>query len=227
MRRSAVRRRLNHLYKAVLPGLCLPLTNYLTSFPTSDLPEDPPQYAWATFCQDGFQCRRLWEVWQHLLWGGAPPFLTPEEPFCTCAVWEVSLASGVIDVVLLSLHSSRAQLLPLTLSLECQGKQGPIIPLDKLQLLGPGAHLPPTSLWSVPSALLTWWAVSMGDLISVGSCAVSLSSLDTTFPFSWCTPSFWWRTTSTGFLRKGAWEVNTLRPYMSENVYFILTQLYN
>ena len=39
----------NHLYRRVLPGLCLSLANYLVSFFTSDWSIDPPQDAWATF----------------------------------------------------------------------------------------------------------------------------------------------------------------------------------
>ena len=38
MRRNTVKNRLNHLYRAVLPGLCLPLANYLVSFSTPALP---------------------------------------------------------------------------------------------------------------------------------------------------------------------------------------------
>ena len=52
--------------------------------------------------------------------GGTPSFLTPEEPFCACVVREVSLISGM---VILSLYSSRAQLLTLTLALECLGEK--------------------------------------------------------------------------------------------------------
>ena len=42
VRRSTVKRRLSHLYRAVLPGLCLPLANYLVSFFTPDLLWDTP-----------------------------------------------------------------------------------------------------------------------------------------------------------------------------------------
>ena len=38
VKRSAVKRRLNHLYRTVLLGLCLPLANYLVSFSTLNLP---------------------------------------------------------------------------------------------------------------------------------------------------------------------------------------------
>ena len=37
MRRTTAKRQLSHLYTAVLLGLYLPLANYLTSFPASDL----------------------------------------------------------------------------------------------------------------------------------------------------------------------------------------------
>ena len=46
--------------------------------------------------------------------------MTPKEAFCACAVGEVSLTSGM---VILSPYSGRPQLLLLTLSLECLGKQ--------------------------------------------------------------------------------------------------------
>lgn len=73
-----------------------------------------------------------------------PPFLTPEEPTCTAG--EVFLTSGVTHVVILSLHSGRAQLLPLTLSLECLGKTKlQFTPLDQLQLHCPGVYLSPNS----------------------------------------------------------------------------------
>ena len=39
-------------------------------------------------------------------WITPPPFLTPKEPSCASAVGEVSLPSGVIDVVILSLCSA-------------------------------------------------------------------------------------------------------------------------
>ena len=42
VRRSTVKWQLSHLYRAVLPGLCLPLANYLVSFFTPDLPWDTP-----------------------------------------------------------------------------------------------------------------------------------------------------------------------------------------
>ena len=54
----------------------------------------------------------------HLQWGGAPPFLTPKNPSCTCAE-ESSLTSREGT---LSLYFSRAQLSPLVLSLECLGE---------------------------------------------------------------------------------------------------------
>ena len=38
MRRSPGKRRLVHSYRAVLPGLCLPLANYLVYFSTLTLP---------------------------------------------------------------------------------------------------------------------------------------------------------------------------------------------
>ena len=53
-RRSAVKR-LSHLYRSVLLGLCLPLTNYLVSFSTPELPWDPLLGTHAPLSQDGSQ----------------------------------------------------------------------------------------------------------------------------------------------------------------------------
>lgn len=65
-----------------------------------------------------------------------PPFVMSEEPSCTCAAEEVSLTSGVVEVVFLSLYSSRTQILPLILFLECLGKTKlKFTLLDKLRLL--------------------------------------------------------------------------------------------
>ena len=53
----------NHLQREVLLGLCLPLTNYLTSFfPTWPL-LGPSLTCVASFSQDGFQHRGLWVGW--------------------------------------------------------------------------------------------------------------------------------------------------------------------
>lgn len=90
--------------------------------------------------------------WQHLLWDSTPPFLTPKS-FYTCAVLEI-LTSGVIDVVILFLDSSRAQLLLLSLSLKCLGEaKVQFTPLDNLQLFSSGTHLPPIS---EPRARICW-----------------------------------------------------------------------
>ena len=61
VRRNAVKRQLSHLYKSVLPGLCLPLVNNLVSFTTPDLPWDPALGVHAPLSQDGFQSEGFWE----------------------------------------------------------------------------------------------------------------------------------------------------------------------
>ena len=48
---------LRHLYRSVLPGLCLLLANYLVSFSTPDLPWDPSLGAHALLSQDGSQSK--------------------------------------------------------------------------------------------------------------------------------------------------------------------------
>ena len=91
-----------------------------------------------------------------------PPSVTSEEPSCTCAAEEVSLTSGVVDAVFLSLYSSRTQFLPLILFLERLGKTKlKFILLVKLRLLYRRAHLSPTSILIHHSnypgvSILTW-----------------------------------------------------------------------
>ena len=54
-----------------------------------------------------------------------PPFLTPEESYCTRVIGELSLTLGLIEVVILFFYSRRTQLLPLTFSLMCQREAKP------------------------------------------------------------------------------------------------------
>ena len=81
----------------------------------------------------------------HLLWGGAPPFLTPKEPSCACAdrVVFLDLRSGHL-ISLLQQSSASAPTFVLGVS---GGEQSfSFTPLDKHQLSSPGAHLSPTSI---------------------------------------------------------------------------------
>ena len=119
---STVKRRLNYVYRTVLLDLCLRLASYLICFPHLTCPRALPTMCAQLFAKmdsNTEDCRSM----STLLMGWCPPpFLTSKEPSCTCADREVSLTSGLIDVVLLSQYSSRAQLLPLTLSLACLRK---------------------------------------------------------------------------------------------------------
>ena len=76
-------------------------------------------------------------------------FLTPKEPFCTCVVGDVSLTSRMKNMVFLSFYFSTAQILStpaIKFSLEVLKEDKlQFTPLDKLQLLSPGGHLPSTS----------------------------------------------------------------------------------
>lgn len=55
--------------------ICLLSDNYLLSFSSPDLSQDPPQRVCATFFQDGVQPRGLWRgPWHHIIWGSAPRF---------------------------------------------------------------------------------------------------------------------------------------------------------
>ena len=53
---------LNHLYRTVLLGLCLPLANCPVLILTPDWTQDPPQRACASFDKDGFQGKGCQEV---------------------------------------------------------------------------------------------------------------------------------------------------------------------
>ena len=108
-RRSSLKRRLNHLYRAGLLSLCLPLANYLVVVVFSHTwpALGPSQHEWATFFQDGFQPRGLWEAWHHLLWGGTLSFLTPKEAFCTYVVGQISLTSRMRNMCSLYILSGQ------------------------------------------------------------------------------------------------------------------------
>lgn len=114
------------IWKQFFLGFLFPLASHLSSFPTSDLTQGS---SWIYLCIFLPRWILAWKPigdWQHLLWDSAPPFLTPKS-FYTCAVLEI-LTSGVIDAIILFLDSSRAQLLLLTLSLKCLGKQRSSLP---------------------------------------------------------------------------------------------------
>ena len=113
MKKSSVKRKLNHLYKGSFSGSSFSAWWLHCFFPTSDL----IWYMCACFCQDGFQhrgCGRFDNTYYGMT---SLPFLTPEEPSCACAVREVFLTSGVKAVFILPNYSSRAHLLLLTLFL--------------------------------------------------------------------------------------------------------------
>ena len=106
-----------------------------------------------------FSREGLWEI-DSAYYGIVPhSFLTPEEPFCTFAVEEISLTSRMRDVVF-SLYSRRAQFLyapVISFFLEMSGTDKfQFTQLDKFQLLSPVAHLPSTSFpASIPMSIKT------------------------------------------------------------------------
>ena len=105
------------LYSTIFLSLCLPLAKYLALFVWT---QDPP----ASFDKDGFQNS----------WPGVPSLFKPLESYCACVIGEISLTPGVIEVVLLSFYSSRAQLLPLTFSLRCRKNKAQFTQPNKSQL---------------------------------------------------------------------------------------------
>ena len=68
---------INHQYRTVLLGLCLPLANYLVSFFTPDWSMEPPQDACATFCYGGSHCVEAYECMFMLIMGWCPLLFRP------------------------------------------------------------------------------------------------------------------------------------------------------
>ena len=107
---------------------------------------EPSQYVCTSFCQDGFQHRGSKE-YDHIYYEMMPPtFLTPRGAFL-----HICSRGGFLD-----LRSNRCGRLisllqqisdpAINFVLGVSGKTKlQFTPLDKLQLLSPGAHLPPTS----------------------------------------------------------------------------------
>ena len=77
---------LNYLYRIVLMDLCFPLASYLVLSFTPDQTQGPPQSAWASFGQDGFQCKAQWEAYLDLSWSGIPFLSDPEGSLFTCVI---------------------------------------------------------------------------------------------------------------------------------------------
>ena len=104
---------------AALPGLCLHLANYLVSFSHLTCPRTLPNIHVQLFAKmdptaEAYGCMST------LIMGWRPiPFCSPRSLPVRVQTGKFSLTSGV---VILSLYSSRAQLLPLPLSLECLGE---------------------------------------------------------------------------------------------------------
>ena len=103
--------------------------------------------AWWATVHGAQRVRHDWVTSLHFtsLWESTPSLFDPWGDFLR--LWSqrgfLDLKSNSCDHLL---YSSRAQLLPLTLSLACLGKiKFQFTSLDKPQLLRPGAHLPPTS----------------------------------------------------------------------------------
>ncbi|XP_068421863.1 nondiscriminating glutamyl-tRNA synthetase EARS2, mitochondrial isoform X2 [Eschrichtius robustus] len=61
---------------------------------------DPPQRVCATFFQDGFQPRGLWDGLSITYYGVCPSFLTPKEPFCACAMFPLPQGWEMYDLLI-------------------------------------------------------------------------------------------------------------------------------
>ena len=145
---------LNHLHGGSFSGSlllasCLALFHFITSNLTRALPETHVnlQAKWVPVGGGGGD---PWEIDRTYYVLVLPLlFLTPKEPFCTCVVGDVSLTSRMKNMVFLSFYFSTAQILSIPaikFSLEVLKEDKlQFTPLDKLQLLSPGGHLPSTS----------------------------------------------------------------------------------
>ena len=121
--------------------------------------------------------QRLMGGWQHILWDDAPCLLIPEKPSCPCVVGEVSLTSGGIDVVVLSLYSSRAQLTNFVLGVSKENKA------------------PIYSVWRTPAAQPSSPSTSYLIWMSHWNC----QPLDTCLTYEHCKgaiSTYWWKGTS-------------------------------
>ena len=85
-RRTAVKRRLSHLYRSVLLGLCLPLASYLVSFSTLD-PLGPSSTYISNFFPRWFLAQT--PLASHTV-GWCPLLFDPQGAFLY--MWDVSLA---------------------------------------------------------------------------------------------------------------------------------------
>ena len=75
LRRSVLKRHLDHLQRTVFLGLCFHLVSHLASFPLSDWTQGPPWYAYTSFSQGGLQQDGLWEIDSTYYGMVSPPIL--------------------------------------------------------------------------------------------------------------------------------------------------------
>ena len=100
VRRSVVKRWLSHLYRAVLPGLCLSFGQIIW-FLLPDLPWDTLLGVHAPLSHSGSWSEGFWEE-QYSSWSGVIPWiLTHKKPFCACVVPPLSQKRGEGDPLIL------------------------------------------------------------------------------------------------------------------------------
>ena len=121
----------------------------LLCFPHLIRPRVLPTLCAYVLAQMDFSRDGLWEIDSTYYGIMPPPFLTPEESFCTFAVKQISLTSRMMDVVFLSLYSRRSQFVyapAINFFLEMSGTDKfQFTQLEKFQLLSPQTHCLPTS----------------------------------------------------------------------------------
>ena len=155
MRKSAVKRWFNPLYRTVLQGFCLPLASFFL-FPWLTCSRTLPNTHAQHFPKMDSAAEGSGDiiVMGYTYYGVvSPPFLTPKEPPCACADGEVflDLRSGHLISLL---QQSSASTTSFVLGVSGWEQSFTFTPLDKYQLSSPGAHLFPTSVSEVGKNIL-------------------------------------------------------------------------
>ena len=133
---------LNHFYRTVLPGICLPLPNYLVLFLTPEWGHRSLPSMRAHLLAKMDSRAKDTNMVSELIMARCPLPLDPKL-YCTFIIGNISWTPGVIQAVILSFYSSRAQLLRLTFSLRCQ-RDTCQLSLTSPSCSQPRSHLPPT-----------------------------------------------------------------------------------
>lgn len=129
LRRSVLKKDLDHLQSTVFLGLCFHPVSHLASFSLSDWTQGPPWYAYTSFSQGGLQQDGLWEIDSTYYGMVSPPILNPRN-------FSVHVLSGRSSwpqewemwssYLFTATELSSSLLLPLTFPWNVRERQGPI-----------------------------------------------------------------------------------------------------